>query len=70
MSALTEATIVVEAGETSGTLRQARAALNQHRKLLIFDSLFERADLTWPATFATRGAIRVRGTDDIWKALG
>jgi DNA processing protein len=70
MSALTEATIIVEAGETSGTLTQARAALHQGRKLLIFDSLFERADLTWPATFAARGAVRVRDMDDIWKALG
>jgi DNA processing protein len=34
MSALTEATIIVEAGETSGTLTQARAALYQGRKAL------------------------------------
>ena len=32
MSALTEATIIVEAGETSGTLIQARAALHQGRR--------------------------------------
>ena len=70
MSALTEATIIVEAGETSGTLTQARAALKQGRKLLIFNSLFDRDDLTWPATFEARGAIRVRDLDDIWKALG
>jgi DNA processing protein len=70
MSALTEATVIVEAGETSGTLTQARAALRQRRKLLIFASLFERADLTWPATFEARGAIRVRHADDILKALG
>ena len=38
MSALTEATIIVEAGETSGTLIQARAALQQGRKLFILDS--------------------------------
>src|SRR5215510_6636797 len=31
MSALTEATIIVEASETSGTLTQARAALYQGR---------------------------------------
>jgi DNA processing protein len=69
MSALTEATIIVEAGETSGTLTQARAALHQGRKLLILDSLFRRDDLTWPATYEQRGAIRVRDMDDIWKAL-
>ena len=40
MSALTEATIIVEAGETSGTLIQARAALHQGRKLFILDSCF------------------------------
>jgi DNA processing protein len=70
MSALTEATIIVEAGEGSGTLTQARAALHQNRKLLILDSLFERADLTWPATYEARGAVRVRNADDILKALG
>src|SRR5262249_10559519 len=50
MSALTEATVIVEASETSGTLTQARAALHQGRKLFILDSCFERADITWPNT--------------------
>jgi len=40
MSALTEATIIIEAGETSGTLIQARHALKQKRKLFILDSCF------------------------------
>ncbi|MGO9685588.1 MAG: DNA-processing protein DprA [Beijerinckiaceae bacterium] len=70
MSALTEATIIVEAGETSGTLTQARAAFYQGRKLFILNSCFERKDLTWPARFEAQGAIRVREPDDIWKALG
>jgi DNA processing protein len=70
MSALTEATIIVEAGETSGTLTQARAALHQRRKLFILDSCFERKDISWPANFERRGAIRVRDPEDIWKALG
>lgn len=70
MSALTEATIIVEAGETSGTLTQARAALHQGRKLFILDSCFQRTDITWPARFAAEGAIRVRTVDDIWAALG
>jgi DNA processing protein len=70
MSALTEGTIIVEAGETSGTLIQARAALHQGRKLFILDSCFQRSDITWPARLAEQGAIRVREPDDIWRNLG
>jgi DNA processing protein len=69
MSALTEGTVIVEAGETSGTLTQARAALHQGRKLFILESCFERTDITWPARFEKQGAVRVRSTDDIWNAL-
>lgn len=69
MSALTEGTIIVEAGATSGTLTQARAALYQGRKLFILDSCFKNPDITWPARFEKEGAIRVRDSEDIWKAL-
>jgi DNA processing protein len=69
MSALTEATIIVEAGETSGTLVQAREALKQKRKLFILNSCFERPDLTWPKRFEAEGAIRVREYDDIRREL-
>lgn len=69
MSALTEATIIVEAGETSGTLTQARAALHQGRKLLILDSCFD-SGLSWPQQYLERGAIRVREPEDMWEALG
>ena len=65
MSALTEATIIVEAGETSGTLVQARHALKQKRKLFILDSCFQNPALTWPDTFAKQGAIRVADYEDI-----
>jgi DNA processing protein len=65
MSALTQASVIVEAGETSGTLVQARAALQQGRKLLLLDSLFQRKDLTWPALMVNQGALRVSKPDDI-----
>ncbi|RVQ67865.1 DNA-processing protein DprA [Croceicoccus ponticola] len=70
MSALTEGTVIVEAGQTSGTLTQARAALHQGRKLFILDSCFQRTDITWPERFEKMGAIRVRTPDDIWCSLG
>ncbi len=69
MSALTEATIIVEAGETSGTLIQAKAALQQGRKLFILDSCFRDPRLTWPARLAAKGATRVAEYDDIRRGL-
>ncbi len=65
MSALTDASIIVEAGETSGTLIQARAAIAQSRKLFILDSCFENPRLTWPARFEKLGAVRVREYKDV-----
>jgi DNA processing protein len=70
MSALTEATIIVEAGNTSGTLIQARAALRQNRKLFILDSCFKNPELTWPHAYAAKGAIRVDTYNTIKDALG
>ncbi|CAN7177672.1 DNA-processing protein DprA [Variovorax paradoxus] len=64
MSALTQGTLIVEAGETSGTLIQARAAFAQGRKLLILDKNFH-SGLTWPHRFETMGATRVRHYGDI-----
>jgi DNA processing protein len=69
MSALTQATIIVEAGETSGTLIQARAALKQGRKLFILDSCFNNTAISWPEKFAKLGAIRVRELNDILSNL-
>lgn len=69
MSALTEATIIVEAGETSGTLIQARAALHQGRKLFILDSCFRNPAISWPQKFADKGAIRAMDYDDIRQHL-
>lgn len=69
MSALSEATIIIEASETSGTLTQARAALAQKRRLFILNSCFENKDITWPRRFEERGAIRVRTTNDVLNNL-
>jgi DNA processing protein len=70
MSALSEATIIVEAGDTSGTLTQARAALKQGRKLFILDSCFNVPGLKWPHTYLQRGAIRVKDYEEIRFHLG
>jgi len=68
MSALSEATIIIEASETSGTLTQARAALQQGRKLFILKSCFEKG-LKWPDKFLKQGAVKVIDGSEILKHL-
>ena len=65
MSALTAATVVVEAGATSGTLLQAGAALRQGRTLFIMDNCFRDTSLAWPERLEANGAVRVRTYNDI-----
>ena len=69
MAALTPATVIVEAGKTSGTLIQAREALRHNRKLLILNSNFERPELTWPSRLLAKGAIRINDYADIRREL-
>jgi DNA processing protein len=69
MSALSQATIIVEAGETSGTLVQATAALKQGRKLFILQNNFDNLNLTWPKKLEAKGAIRVKDFKDLWSHL-
>lgn len=64
MCALSVATCIVEASDTSGTLFQARAAIEQGRKLFILKSCFETG-LAWPQRFLEKGAIKVAEPDDI-----
>ncbi|MCL8208204.1 MAG: DNA-protecting protein DprA [Actinomycetia bacterium] len=69
MSGLSLGTVVVEASETSGALIQARKCLQQGRKLFIPQSAIERPDLTWPKTFAARGAHVFRTIEDLLMVL-
>lgn len=70
MSAISEATVIIEAGETSGTLTQARAALHQGRKLFILENNFQNKNLKWPEKYEKIGAIRVKDYSDIINSLG
>lgn len=69
MSALSKATIIIEASDTSGTLTQARACIEQGRKLFILDSCFKNSNITWPKNYEAKGAIRVKNIDDILNVL-
>lgn len=68
MSALSIATIIVEASDTSGSLIQARSALEQGRKVFILNSCFERG-LKWPEALEKRGAKKVNEGEEIIRAI-
>lgn len=56
MALLTDATIIVEAGETSGTLHQGWEALRLGRLLFLMESVAKDGRLTWPAKMIHHGA--------------
>ncbi len=65
MAAISQGTIIVEASDTSGSLTQARACIQQGKKLFILDSCFKNKAITWPEHYLKLGAIRVKTIDDI-----
>jgi DNA processing protein len=56
MALLTDATVIVEAGENSGTLYQAWESLRLGRALFLTESLAKDPALSWPFEFIKRGA--------------
>lgn len=68
MSAVSEASIIIEAGETSGTQTQARAAIQQGRKLIILDNVFQKG-LKWPQKYLEAGAIRLKSLEELDEVL-
>ena len=58
MSAISDATVIVEAGARSGTIHQARAALAQRRPLFVMEGCFRHK---WAHDLVRRGAVRVDG---------
>ncbi|MBP8968409.1 MAG: DNA-protecting protein DprA [Lachnospiraceae bacterium] len=69
MSGLSLATVIMEAGETSGALKQADFALKQGRQVLIPKKALEMENITWPAKYVQRGAIVVDTPSDVLREL-
>jgi DNA processing protein len=53
MALRSDATIIVEAGEDSGSLNQGREAIRLGRLVYLMDALTKDASLTWPAKMVT-----------------
>lgn len=56
MALLTDATVIVEAGEKSGTLHQGWEALRLGRLLFLLDSVARNENLSWPKEMIRYGA--------------
>jgi DNA processing protein len=56
MALLTDATVIVEAGESSGTLHQGWEALRLGRLLFLMQSVVDDTTLSWPAEMIRYGA--------------
>lgn len=56
MSGISLATIIMEAGETSGALKQADYALKQERDVLIPQSAIDNPSISWPEKYISKGA--------------
>ena len=68
MALLSHATVIVEAGETSGTIHQGWEALRLGRPLFIMNKLIEDTKLSWPKKMVNYGAIHI-STADIARML-
>jgi DNA processing protein len=69
MALLCHASVIVEAGESSGTLSQGWEALRLNRPLFILKSVFENADLTWPREMLEYGAQMLEDVEQVFQAL-
>lgn len=69
MAAISDATLIVEASDTSGTLTQARACAHQGRPLFISRHCYDNPAVSWPRKWADKPNVYVVSTageiDDI-----
>lgn len=56
MALISHATVIIEAGEGSGTLHQGWEALRLGRPLFLMESILQRDDLKWPKEMLSYGA--------------
>lgn len=69
MALLSHASVIVEAGDTSGTLSQAAETQRLGRPLFIMRSVLTMPGLAWPDRFVKNGALPLDDTAQILEAL-
>jgi DNA protecting protein DprA len=70
MALLSDATVIVEASDTSGSLHQAAECLRSDRWLFIMKTVVNDPTLTWPANFVGKPKVVVlSSTEDILERI-
>ncbi len=69
MALLAHASVIVEAGEGSGTLSQGWEALRLGRPLFLMRSVVDQPQLSWPAEMLDHGAYVLETTEDLLEHL-
>lgn len=69
MALLCDASVIVEAGDGSGSLSQGWEALRLGRPLFLMASILEHRDLTWPKTMLDYGAMILKRPQELMDRL-
>jgi DNA processing protein len=69
MALISDATIIVEAGESSGSLHQGWEALRLGRSLFLWKPILENSDLKWPKKMMEYGAMMLSDPEDVLEVL-
>ncbi len=69
MALIADASVIIESGDSGGSLSQGWETLRLGRPLFVHDRIFEKPSLTWPNKMARYGAIRFREPSDILDIL-
>jgi DNA processing protein len=71
MAAISDATVVIEASDTSGTLHQSAECLKLGRWLFIAKSVVDDPALTWPEKFRSYDrCVVLENVEDVLSRLG
>lgn len=70
MALLCHASVIVEAGDTSGTLSQAAETQRLGRPLFMMRSVLATPGITWPSRFLAKGALTLDSVAQILEAIG
>ena len=69
MALISDASIIVEAGNSSGSLHQGWEALRLGRPLFIWHSILEKSSITWPNKMLQYGAMVLNEPEEVLEVL-